>query len=498
MSYTRKAFLGFAWVSIGLLLASLCSYLLRILLARELSVSDYGLVYSVLALFGLVSVFQHLGLNDALVRFSSQYSVQGRMDKIKEIAVLSLAMLVCSTAIVALLTTAFAPWLAAHYFGDPNATSLVRIFAAGFVLSSLGIVIGGLVRGRQQMALYAGYSLAQNLILLFATWTLLRLGIGMRSAMWAYLILYPLLYLLFVPVLASKTVPGFWRIRTGYTAKQAKALVAYGIPVLLAGAGAALLTFTDTTLLTILSGLDEVGIYQAALPTANVLLLVAAILVTVMMPLVSELWERGDKEILAYAIGDLYKYALLLILPITIATIVYPHIIINLLFGAAYVAAAPILQVLAIGTLLLTLSSINTSVLAGIGVPAENTKATIAAALVNVVLNLILIPRYGGLGAATATAISALLLFLASAWLVRRRVGAKFNLAQLGAVLVAGALFFCTLAAMRGFLPDVAQLWRAIVALLFASVVYALALFLLRAVTWNELLGMARRSLRRE
>ena len=71
MNRTRAAFYSFLWVGGGTVLANLFGYLLRILLARNLTVAEYGLVYAVMALFGLVSILVHWGLGEALTRESA-------------------------------------------------------------------------------------------------------------------------------------------------------------------------------------------------------------------------------------------------------------------------------------------------------------------------------------------------------------------------------------------------------------------------------------------
>ena len=75
MSYTRRAFLGFVWITAGAVVANLFGYLLRLLLARNLTLAEYGLVYSLIALFGLAAVFNQLGLTEAITRYISKYTV---------------------------------------------------------------------------------------------------------------------------------------------------------------------------------------------------------------------------------------------------------------------------------------------------------------------------------------------------------------------------------------------------------------------------------------
>lgn len=494
-SYTRKAFYGFAWLTAGAVIANVGGYLLRLLLARSLTVEEYGLVYAIIALFGLVTVFQHLGLDEAVARRISGALVKGEGASSRPIVAWSALVLYISTAILGLAAFLLAPWLAQRYVGSADAAPLVRIFAAGFMISPITFVITSAFRGLQRMGLLALYNVTQSLVLLAATALLLARGMGVASAMYAYITMYAIQHLVFIP-LAVRALP-MREKREGLFADRRLPLelLAYGLPVMLTGVASALLTFTDTFLLALLSDLTQVGMYQAALPTAMALTFLSSVLVTVLLPLISELWERGERALIAHAVGDLYRYALIGMLPLAAGAMAYPGILLNLLFGPEYVGGAPVLSLLAGAAVLLTLNAITMAALSGIGFPKDTTKAVVTGALLNVALNLLLIPRYGGLGAAAATLISTATICAISITLLRRRLEAAVSISSLFRIALSGAAFCLVLWACRMLPLDAHPYAKIAIAVALAGAAYALVLLASRAVTVDELKGLKKRIL---
>ena len=72
-NYTKFAVKGATTVLIISVLAAFSGYLVRLVLARSLSVEDYGLFYAVFAFLGLFGMFKTLGLDKALIKFIPEF-----------------------------------------------------------------------------------------------------------------------------------------------------------------------------------------------------------------------------------------------------------------------------------------------------------------------------------------------------------------------------------------------------------------------------------------
>ena len=210
-----------------------------------------------------------------------------------------------------------------------------------------------------------------------------------------------------------------------------------------------LLSFNfDAILLGFLAGSTAVGVYSAAYRPVTVVL---AIPVTYFIWLFPALARAFASD--ARAAGALVARSLRL------AAIVAPQIgvggaflagpIIQFLFGPAYVASAPVLQILAWSASLVILRGTYRQAFTAAGRQRLDLACAGTATGVNVVLNVALIPTWGVLGAALATVSSELLWLTLAAFFFARRVAPLPLVAALGPPVVAAAAMAGCLALSR-------------------------------------------------
>ena len=493
MNRTRAAFYSFLWVGGGTVLANLFGYLLRILLARNLTVAEYGLVYAVMALFGLVSILVHWGLGEALTRESALVTgTVASVRRLKEAFNWSVLILYGSAGTLAVLSVALSRWLADVWFHNPAAAAPVAVYALAVVLSTIGYVFPTVAAGRGRADMYTAFFVSQSVSLLVFAWLLLPYGA--TGVLLAYGVTMGLMNVLFLPLL-HRMVPGFWRVHARLRAVTLRRLVRYGVPVMITGLAWMVLANTDTALLTVLTSLEMVGQYQAAQPTANLLLFLNTTLLTVLLPLLTDLWRRRKRQILAASLHDLYVYVFIAVLPLVIALAVFPDIVLNLLFGATYVPAAPILRWLVGSALFVTLNAVTVAAFSSMGVPRRMVRAVFIGAIFNVIANFLLIPRFGGTGAAFATFLSAGTISVIGVMSLRDHLSVRLPWGRWIKGVVSGVAFALVLVLCRALLPIAPQIVKVVVSVGIAGAVYALALFATRAVTMDEIRALSTRIL---
>jgi len=142
----------------------------------------------------------------------------------------------------------------------------------------------------------------------------------------------------------------------------------------------------------------------------------------VVFPLTAELWAKNMKDKLVSGISFFYRYSLLLLLPFAFIVFAFAELIISLLFTAQYIPAANSLRVLIIGTLFYFMAQINFSIFSGIGKPDVVAKITIGGAVLNIILNIILIPHFGISGAALATGVGYFIMAIMSTIMLRKYI----------------------------------------------------------------------------
>ena len=104
-------------------------YLIRLLASNTLSVSDVGVFYSILSLFGLLACYNDLWLTESMQYFLPKYRLEGKKWQIKNVIWLSLFMQLTTWIIIFLLLYFNAEWLAIHHFHTPGVSEIIKIMS---------------------------------------------------------------------------------------------------------------------------------------------------------------------------------------------------------------------------------------------------------------------------------------------------------------------------------------------------------------------------------
>lgn len=145
----------------------------------------------------------------------------------------------------------------------------------------------------------------------------------------------------------------------------------------------------------------EVGIYATAVFLAEMIWYIPAAVSTVLLPAVSSAGtESRAKEISLKAI----RHTVFLSLAAAVVLALSAQWLITMLYGTAFVPAVRALQVLLLGVVMLAPAKLIVSHLAGVGKSQYVSYLALSGLALTLLLDIILIPRYGMLGAAWASA----------------------------------------------------------------------------------------------
>jgi O-antigen/teichoic acid export membrane protein len=170
----------------------------------------------------------------------------------------------------------------------------------------------------------------------------------------------------------------------------------------------------DSILLGFLKGSMEVGLYNAAYKPVTAILAMPVTYFIGLFPALSRSYARDAAEFREMVVRSLRLMAILAA-PIGVGGIFLAEPIINFLFGPKYIHSVPVLQILSWSAVLVMLRGTYRQSLNAAGQQHLDLRCAGAAFTVNLTLNLLLIPRFGIIGAAAATVIAeAVWLVLAS------------------------------------------------------------------------------------
>jgi len=186
---------------------------------------------------------------------------------------------------------------------------------------------------------------------------------------------------------------------------RARRLLSDSWPLLLSGAAVIVYVKVDVLMLGQMVGDEAVGIYSAATRLSELWYFIPMIIVTSVFPAILNA-KKKDEALYYRRLQQLFDLmvwmSVIVALPMTFASTP----IVRLLFGEAYSAAGPVLAVHIWAAIFIFLGLASGKWFVAEGRQILNLQRSFAGALANIGLNLLLIPKYGPLGAAWATVIS--------------------------------------------------------------------------------------------
>lgn len=302
---------------------------------------------------------------------------------------LSIAVAVL-TAILAMLD--FLPKLSVNYY----------FFAVLFFLSLLLMLSQKLINANLKPKAY-GLSLAlKNILLLLAGAACLLAGYGVNGV---------LASLAIASLLASLPALNLWA-KTSWKSFDfgvLRQLWSYGAPLTLLYLFVMIISFSDKIFIDVMLGSEEVGLYSAGYDlTQYTIAIVASIVHLAAFPIILKVYESEGEEKVAALLSTSIRILLLVMLPVTLGFIATKEEIVEIFLGDAFAATSMLLiPILSLSVLLSSIKSYY------FDYAFQITKTTwlqsippMLAAVINCVLNYVLIRGMGVVGAAYATLIS--------------------------------------------------------------------------------------------
>jgi len=403
----KKVAKGAGIVFVGMAIGQAIAYFSRIFIARYLGPSPYGLISLALAGLGIGTTLALLGLPTGIVRYVSFYKGRGDKRGIKGTLVSSFQIAFPLSLVFGALLFLSSNWLSINVFQEPQLAPLLRVFSLAVPFYVMMELFLAGIRGFQEMQYQVGCkNLIEPLSRISLVAALLFLGYGILGAAVAYVLAMILASGFAFYFLERKIFPV---IKTKIRAtSMRKELFQYSWPLALVGILYLITSWTDTLMLGFFKTSTEVGFYNAALPTVQVLSAVPLALGMIFFPIVSELYGRKKIKEMGSVYKTVTKWIFLILFPLSLLAIFFSGAVLRIMFGPVYIAASTALSILVVGFFVNYLFQPGGVILATL----KRTKLIFLSSLVmaslNVTLNYLLIPVYGIEGAATATSLSLL------------------------------------------------------------------------------------------
>jgi O-antigen/teichoic acid export membrane protein len=470
LSNTLLAFLSSVIVKAG-------NALLFILIGRQLGPAASGSFSLATTYFTFVFGLSALGLHEIMVR-----ELPARRDESGRYLVNYVALrLLLSVAVYGLLLLGLR--LLAPY--SDTTTQVILILSLAAIPEAVFSMCQSLFEAHERLLTPLLASTTSTALKLIAGFWLLAGGADVVTIAWVVPLASLLSLLVFAPGLARlfrrtpQRLPA--RLDLGFLRHHLATMPSFFVIQLFS-----LLDYqADILLISLLLSEDDVGLYAAAQTILLGFNLMPVAVRTALYPVMSRYYVQAPDK-LALLNDKISRYLLAAILPVATGVTLLAGPIIELVYGPAFAPAGPVLQV-SIWAVVFLFLNVPHSRLALIYNRQRDAALMLGVTTgLNLVLNLLLIPRAGIVGAAVARLLASLALFLVFYVYTQRRITPVSLLPAPGRPLLATALMALAVWPLRG--------WPLVVPVVAGVVVYVVAALLLNIVPrqdrvyWREAL----------
>ncbi|HTX60924.1 MAG TPA: flippase [Methanobacterium sp.] len=395
MSDARKIAKNTTVLYIAQIITYIFGFFITVYTIRYLSVDNYGILSTALALTGIYVVFSDLGLSTLTVReVARNKSLTKKYVGNTTIIKLFLSLFTFLLTVVTVYVVGY----------SETTVYVIYILTAAYIFNAFSSIFYSIFQSHQKMEYQSVATILNSLVMLIGTFLAIHYGLNVIAFAFVYLIanafnfIYVLITYAWKFYLPNVEVDlGFWKP----TIKEA-------LPLSITSIFAILLFRVDTVMLSIISGVEAVGFYNAAYRLMEALIFFPQVYTTAIFPVFSTLYISSKKPLKAAYLKS-FKYLTILSLPIAVGTTLLAEPIILLLFKSSYIPSILALQIVVWVLPFVFINYIQGSLLTAMNRQMTVMKITAAALVLNIVMNLILIPKYSFLGAAFVTVISEVL-----------------------------------------------------------------------------------------
>lgn len=452
-------------------LTILASLIILSLLTKNLGAHDYGVWSQVTVSIELLVGVVGLGLPFAMTRFlaakTNKYEIQEDF-----YSVLIVVFLFTSIIVIPLLLLA-EPIAEAIFDG---ATEIVRITCVIIVISALNSVGMGLFRAFRQMGRYSFFMLTEVFGGLGLIAFLVLSGHDLKTTVLALLAAKVVVFLVMFFHIIRKIGP----IKPQFS--RIKEYLSFGLPTIPANLSAWLVASSDRYVIGYFLGVTSVGIYSVGYSIGTVPIIAAGILGFVLPPTVSKLYDEGKIDEVKTHLSYSLKYFLALAIPFVFGAAVLSEPVIRM-FSTQEVASQgySVTALVALSSLFWGVYAVVMNVLILVKKTRILAVVWIAAGLVNLLLNIMIVPSMGIIGAAVTTLIAYSLALAITVYYSIKVLTFSIDWRFIFKSLAASAVMSLVV-----WWISPAETFSVLLAIGIGIVVYVAALYLLKAITREE------------
>ena len=402
----RSQIRGSSLLLVGRALAMAVNFIVQVLTVRYLTTTDYGAFAYALAIVDLGQMVAAFGMDRTITRFLSIDDEERRYDRLFGTLIFSLGTIASLGLAVVLVVDGLQALAPGGLVGGGHAATLLAILIVLAPIQAFDAALTGVlsVFASPRSIFIRRFVVAPGLKL--AVITLLVLGqAGVEFLAWGYVVAGVIGLAVYGFLLARLfRARGLWaRLRPRHLDIPVRELLLFTIPLLTTDLVYIVLNTSDAILLGWFRGPADVAAFRVIIPAAGLNQLVFSSFTLLFVPAAARLFARNDRD----GVRDLYWqtaiWMAVISFPLFAMTFSLAGDVTTALYGERYAGSSLFLAMLSLAYYFNTALGFNGLTLRVFGAVRSIVLINVAAAVLNLALNLALIPLYGPLGAAIGT-----------------------------------------------------------------------------------------------
>lgn len=398
--------------------ATLFKILLSVIIARLLGASGAGVYFLTIAIVTVASVVGKLGVDGTLLRFIAEAAEEGDFPQIRRIYKSGAFIVLTASFGVSLFLFSFADFLAIRVFDDMNLVRPLQVASLTIIPLSLLALVSESFRALKKIK----YSMVLSELAIPALTIPLIVIFGSLNGVIGGIIAYSLSVILIFFLGRKKWQDELHAFPdTQSNVDVERPLMGVSLSLFWISFTMVVMAWTDTIVLAMWSDSTDVGIYNVAMRISMMTSSVLVAVNSIMAPKFSSLLVRGDLRELEELGRRVTRIMVLCVSPVLFLFIFFPGFFLSI-FGNEFLVGSDVLIILSIGQLINVATGSVGYLLIMSGFEKQLRNNSLLVAVLNIFLNLILVPEYGITGAAFASALSVALMNVISTIIVYKKL----------------------------------------------------------------------------
>ncbi|MDD3622603.1 MAG: flippase [Methanofollis sp.] len=435
---------------------TLAGFVATMYFTHVLGKATYGAYALFLAYYGIFNLIGDGGFGGAAVKRISEGSERNEYFT----AFLVLRVLLLAVSVTALL--ALRP-----YIDNLQGEGILFWLVLALVIGVFTGVAGNGVYGEGKVGVNQGGGLLNNLVKILLQVVAVFLGYGAAGLVGGFI--------------AGLFAGGIFNFKfltlrpARFTRRHLRNLSTFSFWIFLASSGVIVFSYADTILIGYFMTDADVGVYQIAFQFTTAAAFTTTALRTTLYPKISRWHAEGHSTWISNALSRAFTYSLILAVPVAVGGWVLGEHLLYFFYGAGFAEGTVVLSILLLVQVINVFMYLQTMALNAINRPRESFYATGTAAVVNITLDLALIPLIGIEGAAIATLVTMLVNAAIARYYLSKQIAVSLERGPTLHILLAAGTMALVVLTYRALIP-LSNVFLVLAAVALGAIVYGLVL----------------------